>query len=313
VPDEARTLTARAVARAAAPYVGAALAVVSLGIVAWQVGELATQLKAQLADWSILPGVLVLSLLYGLSLFALGSAWALLVPRPAAAVTAARGALLRAYGVSSLSKYLPGNIFHFAGRQVLGARLGWGHASLATATLLEIALSVLTALLIALTLMAFADVRLAGIAPWHAGIAWVAVLGLVATLELKGDRTGLLTRRGTVPPARGSLAAATSCCALFFLSSALLAIGCYVLLYGRPDDAAAIGAAYVLAWVAGYVVPGAPGGVGIREAAFLGILSPLVSPASALAVALIMRLVTTLGDALFAGTCKFLLPASPES
>jgi uncharacterized membrane protein YbhN (UPF0104 family) len=56
-----------------------------------------------------------------------------------------------------------------------------------------------------------------------------------------------------------------------------------------------------LAWVVGYVTPGAPGGLGLREAVLVLGLSPVVGDAEAMAVALAYRLVTIVADALLAG------------
>jgi glycosyltransferase 2 family protein len=54
------------------------------------------------------------------------------------------------------------------------------------------------------------------------------------------------------------------------------------------------------AWVLGFVVPGAPGGVGVREAVMIVLLEPTIGQADSVALALIYRISTTAGDALFA-------------
>ena len=51
-----------------------------------------------------------------------------------------------------------------------------------------------------------------------------------------------------------------------------------------------------ICWLGGFLVVGAPGGLGVREALFLGILGPLVGEAPALVSALTFRVATTLGD-----------------
>ena len=56
------------------------------------------------------------------------------------------------YGKSQILKYLPGNVFQFAGRQVLGARRGWFQKSIAVASLIEIILLASAAALIAVVL-----------------------------------------------------------------------------------------------------------------------------------------------------------------
>ena len=67
---------------------------------------------------------------------------------------------------------------------------------------------------------------------------------------------------------------------------------------GMPD-AGVIGtviSTYVIAWVLGYIVPGASGGIGIREAALLILLGPLLGGSLVSALALVHRLITIIGD-----------------
>ena len=54
--------------------------------------------------------------------------------------------------------------------------------------------------------------------------------------------------------------------------------------------------AYIVAWVLGYIVPGASGGIGIREMALYLLLGPLLGEGLVLALAVIHRLITIIGD-----------------
>jgi hypothetical protein len=90
------------------------------------------------------------ALLYGLSGFLLSAAWRQILaverpPGPAARYHAV-------YGRTQIAKYLPGNVFHFVGRQVLGRELAHSQAALALASLLEAMLLVAVALSLALPL-----------------------------------------------------------------------------------------------------------------------------------------------------------------
>ncbi len=57
--------------------------------------------------------------------------------------------------------------------------------------------------------------------------------------------------------------------------------------------------AFALSWVAGFLLPGAPAGLGVREAVLVALLSPSVD--RALPIVLGFRLATTLGDLLSLG------------
>ena len=60
-----------------------------------------------------------------------------------------------------------------------------------------------------------------------------------------------------------------------------------------------VGGAYVVAWLIGLVTPGAPAGVGVREAVLFFLLRPLLGQADLLEIILIGRLVTAAGDLAF--------------
>lgn len=55
---------------------------------------------------------------------------------------------------------------------------------------------------------------------------------------------------------------------------------------------------FALIWVAGYLTPGAPAGLGVREALMLLVFGPVYGEAVAIGLGLTLRLATTFGDAL---------------
>ena len=54
---------------------------------------------------------------------------------------------------------------------------------------------------------------------------------------------------------------------------------------------------FAIAWLAGYLVPGAPGGLGVRETMMVLLLSPVVGAGTAVGLGLTLRVTTTVGDA----------------
>jgi uncharacterized membrane protein YbhN (UPF0104 family) len=55
---------------------------------------------------------------------------------------------------------------------------------------------------------------------------------------------------------------------------------------------------FAIAWVIGFVTLVSPGGIGVREAVLLAGLTPAYGAGTALGVAILYRLVTSLGDGL---------------
>lgn|GEM_PF-787031 len=222
-----------------------------------------------------------------------------------ARATAGEGLVV--WGQANLAKYLPGNVLHFAGRQLLGARCGWPQSRIAAASLLEVALFVLLpAGLAALALTLTGDAALFGFSGWVGMVVTLVTLGL--TIGLFGDR---LARR--LPPAMARLVGclvlpnptavlpAALYFTLFFVGMALITWWLYGAVSGTVDlaELPLLAAAFLGSWLLGFVVPGAPGGIGVREGTFAlmgGLL--LLGSENLVIVAVAMRVVTLAGEGL---------------
>jgi uncharacterized membrane protein YbhN (UPF0104 family) len=55
-------------------------------------------------------------------------------------------------------------------------------------------------------------------------------------------------------------------------------------------------AAYIISWSLGYIVPGAPGGLGVREMALLLILGPVYNNEIVVVAMILHRISSILGD-----------------
>ena len=116
-------------------------------------------------------------------------------------------------------------------------------------------------------------------------------------LSLEPAATGTILQRYPLVPLVGELAfvlvrfSGFACCVLAFDVAPLLPWNQWL-------------SGFALAWTLGLVVPGAPGGLGVCEAALLLRLGGLVPEAPLLAIALSYRLVTSLADLLGAATAE---------
>lgn len=202
-------------------------------------------------------------------------------------------------GRAQISKYIPGNVFQYVARHLAFRRLGVSDGSLMLAAAYETLSFVIAAgSLVALGLPFFAR-RSSVISPPLA-----ALVGLVAIVVVVGlVRFGrpLLKLVGRAPPA-GADIRVTQVLSVVPLYMVFLSLsGCLALALHRSagGDATlglAVIPAYSLAWLCGYVVPGASGGFGIREATLLVLLGD--NP-QGLFVSIGMRVITTLGDVLW--------------
>lgn len=215
-------------------------------------------------------------------------------------------------GITQIAKYLPGNVGHHVGRASMalssGIKLGMLIATATTETIVAI--------------LSAAAVGLAGISLARAGVrsldgtlfSELAVASILATgilVILLGSRhvfpfflkrlpPKYADRIATItPPGSASMVWAFVAYTLNFLVvGAGTAVMAHALLPNLTHDNALLTGAFALAWAAGFVAPGAPAGLGIREGAMLAVLQTTYSQSDALIVIVATRLATTAGDAL---------------
>lgn len=212
------------------------------------------------------------------------------------------------YGRSALAKYLPGNVFHIVGRQILGKEMRIAQLSIATASFFEIVLHVFSASLISWFFMVTGqsfqipgiDARLATNLLFFAAVGAIILIALSKRINIPVfKKIGLpknlkFNSNAVFPSAFYYL--------LFILSNAIV----YVYLRGaifptfEAFSAAPYLAAFTLSFLVGYVTPGAPGGIGVREALLVLFLSPFDPPAIVAATALAHRISWISAELIFA-------------
>ena len=242
-----------------------------------------------------LSSVAAAALLYACGALLLALGWPLLLRAFSGSRIPIRP-LLVLHLQAQLSKYLPGGVFHFAHRHLASRSWNIPHRRLLLATATESTLLVITAGLVASTLGDHP--RLTALAPWlPTALTWLPDALLAAWL-LTWVWHGRWARWLQNPTRWLSLPVVTLLDLLFF---ALASIAFWLLLPHQAAPLAEAAAWLCLAWMAGYLVPGAPGGLGVREAVMLLGLAPTVGEPSALAAALSYRMVTVLADVVCAG------------
>jgi hypothetical protein len=280
---------------------GGLLALGCLGWIGWRFAQAGVWQRVSHSPYAgaLLEWTLLAAPVYLLGLCALGLAWwtvqaAFLARRPPLRP------LFAVYAVTQFAKYLPGNVGQYVGRHVMLHRQGMGHAALLMGTLAEAGFLVLVAL-------AWAADQLDGMLPWLPVHLWpwevlaaelVALLAGLAVLQALRARSAKL--RAWVPLESPSwLLGAMPLQAVFFAAmAATLMMSAHALpaaageLWHLPAVAAA-------SWVAGFLVVGAPGGLGVREMVFLLLLRGRLPETDVLVLAAAFRVASFAGDALF--------------
>lgn len=232
------------------------------------------------ANWFIFA---LLAAVYGISNLLLASAWWYVLNYLAVKSTWFGAAKI--YGQSQIAKYVPGNIFHLAGRQALGMAAELPPWALAKSTLWELGMiavaGVIWGIFTAPLLWPFLSV-------WLSSMLFVAVLALL-----------LACAYHRFSP---SIAAALTCQSIFLALSGVVFIG--ILRVVVPAQTllppfVVLGGAYVLAWLVGFVTPGAPAGLGVREMVLLFLLGGQIQQADLVLAVVLGRLVNIVGDFIY--------------
>lgn len=265
-------------------------------------------LRAMAQQWDVIaawrPSNAALALLaaavvtYAASLTVLAEVWHRLV-RCFAEPAPRRPATYGSFVETQLAKYLPGNVFHLVGRYLWLEREGVRHKALVLASLAEIALFVLAALLVgAAAALLYPFPQSNEIIVWIDRLAPLAAFGALlacglGVLVVRRAQAGLVARDRID---LGVLATVILACVFFLhLGAVFYVIGAQL----WPSAGPYLIAAGALAWLAGFVTPGAPGGIGMREFALLMLLSGVGAEADVLLAAALLRVVTVAGEVLF--------------
>jgi glycosyltransferase 2 family protein len=202
--------------------------------------------------------------------------------------------------IGQLGKYLPGSVWPVLAQMELGTVHQVPRHRSASASVLAMLASLLTALLVAAVTLPLTG---------HAGSylwAYAAVPLLLACLHPRVLRWGMdrllrLARRPALEqPLSGSVLARVLGWALFAWVFNGLQIWLLVPAHSGMSLLLSVGG-YAFAWSVGFLVVFAPGGLGVREVVLVTTLTPLVGAGTATAVALVSRAVTTASDLICAG------------
>lgn len=210
--------------------------------------------------------------------------------------------LFAGYLTSQFAKYIPGNIFQFAARHALGRQLGLDHASLGFAAAAEASLLIGAAVVIVLAQGQMALQAFFPQLPRVPGLfAAVVLLALVAVWSIRRPRWLRWLPRYPWP----KVLVSTLGYLLFFVGFGLIFYAILRFTTLLQPDITRVVTHGSLAWLVGFIVPGAPAGAGMREAALALAAGEQGRAPAVLTAILLFRLVTLSGDllALCVGLC----------
>jgi uncharacterized membrane protein YbhN (UPF0104 family) len=281
---------------------GIILTLIGLGFAFQRIWAIGHSNWEKLLTFHVLVIILVGGLAHGVNYFLMGLAWQKLLvwfgeskSKPLIC--------LAIYGRTQIAKYLPGNIFHYPSRHLMGNRAGFHHPALVGAMVYEI-MGVLVAGG-AISLIGFPK----GIINGNSIIMRVAILPLILIFPFIiqyvlvhfsiGQRFDFPEK--PVWEVVKGLYPVWAIYTFFFIFEGLILWGiiggCTGLWFNVP--LLYIFSAFSIPWVIGFITPGSPAGLGVRDALMILILTNFIGAPTAAFVTLVSRLVVTLGDVIF--------------
>jgi hypothetical protein len=205
--------------------------------------------------------------------------------------------------VSQIGKYIPGNVAHLFGRVVIGRRDGVAGSILAASMVLEVAITLGVGLAVAGLLLIIQPEAIPNLATNYPDLTTQLLPVLFVVLLAIGVGGGaiILNSRMQALGLQGpSMSELVRPLALHLASFCILGVSLWAAALAIAPDLAphlvTCTLIFAIAWAAGFVVPGAPGGIGVRDSIIVLGLAATMGEGSGLAVALLHRAISVLGD-----------------
>lgn len=273
---------------------------------------LSGQNLSALLDVKVLLASALLIVVYAFAIPVTGLAWSWLLRM--LGQRAKFGEMTTILAVTQFGKYLPGNVAQHIGRIALARSAKIGLPAIVLSISYETLLSVvacahLTALTFLWTLpAAMADWKIVQHRQTLLALITIAVLAAffivprLATLiaNRRAASAGIVDDMAPILKIRWSVIVA--CYVFYVLNFCLTGAGLWIVshaLVGPGQTGPTLlfmTGAFASTWILGFLAPGAPAGLGVRESVLAVWLTGVMHPSQAIALILVLRVATTLGD-----------------
>ena len=214
-------------------------------------------------------------------------------------------AAMPVYTQSNIYKYLPGNVFQYVGRNKLAADMDISHVDVACATILDVFFCVFWTGMVSVILLGSKIAELLDKYGRNLFIAGAAGLLLliasfaVVWLKFRGRLQSYLSRYSKAFEKSNRLQLLSGIFYYFAhnIVSAAMYFCCMALIVPQAGtkELLTLTGAFMFAWIIGFVTPGAPGGIGIREGVMMFVCGNSYADRILLFV-LIMRIASVFAD-----------------
>ncbi len=279
-----------------------------LGTVLWKLDLSKIKFEEPLLSIGL---IMFFSVIYAVSLLLIASSWKMTLDFFSKKKNEVRE-IFEIYSKTNIAKYIPGNVMHYVGRNFLGRKLGLSHSQIIYSSLIEIFFVIFAAVLL---LLIFVVTGLIDIPFEKLNIDLTKRIIIVSVLvvalfivfihpkirnKLKAKLLELKSLLEDKIKFSFLLGRITLLYLIFFLISGSLFLftNMFVLniTINRFDEIFIHLGALISSWVIGYVTPGASGGLGVREALIVLLLSPIYGETVSISAAILNRIICVAGD-----------------
>jgi uncharacterized membrane protein YbhN (UPF0104 family) len=291
-------------------WVGSLFMIVSLGFILRRIMQ--THGDVDFSVFSnpfILTALLLVALLEGTGIIIASFNYRALV-KNVSGITVRSSLAVVTYAVSNLYKYIPGGLMYVLGRNKMAVDTeGLPHVKVALATLIEGTLFAAAAVLIAVA-FSFEHtvyyIRRADISFVMVLIALAAALAAAFFIYCFRVRLGAFFRslKDSTRDIRWTVLLKRFLFAFILIMLWAFSFLATLMLLGQPVTfgmGITVMGLYMLSWVAGFLTPGAPSGLGVREVVMLMFMASTLNEGILISAMFMHRMLTVVGDVLAYG------------
>ena len=260
----------------------------------------------QLMNIKIIVILFFLVLIYGLNVYVIGTRAYSTIVNIISNKLVTYSLIREIYCKSNLYKYLPGNIMHFIGRAQIAVNANIAHTDILLSTIIEIIILVIAALLIVsisipTNVFTYIPLNIVNELIYLLIISMIMLLLILIILYIIRNKIiqiinkyALIVSKKNI---RKLLISLFFCIIRLWINALIFLICLSIFIDNIPSsEYLNIIGLFVLTWVVGFLIPGAPGGIGVREAAMCLAFGYLYSDDKILYTALIYRVISIFGD-----------------
>lgn len=208
---------------------------------------------------------------------------------------------------ANVMKYIPGNVFQYIGRNSLAVNKGLKHSDVALSTVMDVIINLGSVFLLTL-IFSFQTLSLwiqQYIQAWHIGVIISGVLVIIIMLLCFRKKLYLkfcdvfdriFCKKGIITICKN---------VVIYVGLVIVITVIYMVVLMIPERNSytidvwfTMAGAILVSWILGFITPGAPGGIGVREAVLIVLLEGILSEDAIILGVIVNRVVSILGDLL---------------